>query len=338
MFLSKRKNGYYYLCYKDNNIKTIRRISTKTKNKKEARIFQKQFSERVLIEDRKRYFNLLSLQKFVLDYNQINLAPSTCSLYKISFREFIRIIKNKLVCDITPERIEYFKNKRLKEVSLVSVNIELRCLKAGFNLALKYGYIKTNPFINVKQIRETQKEKLVFTNEEIQKLLSVVDIPVIKSFILIGVYTGMRLGEILNLQWKDILMEQRLIKILNKDSYTIKSGKIRTVPISDKLLTVFKEMKNSCNFSMKSYLFESFTGKPFDKTFITKKFKKYVKKAGLSESLHYHNLRHTFITELLRKGVSIYKVKLLAGHSSIKTTEGYAHLVVDDLREAVELI
>ena len=57
----------------------------------------------------------------------------------------------------------------------------------------------------------------------------------------------------------------------------------------------------------------------------------------LPNHLHFNNLRHTFITELLRKGISIYKVKVLARHSFIKTTEGYAHLIVEDLRNAVNV-
>ena len=338
MFLSRRNYGIYYLNYKDSNLKKIRKLSTRTKKKREAQIFMKQFADRVALENHIRIFKLSSLEKFVLDFNQINLSPATCGLYKRAFREFIKIIKNKLVYDVTPEKIEYFKSKRLKKVQPVTVNIELRCLKTSFNLAMKYNYVKTNPFVYVKQIKEVQKEKMVFTQEEIQRLLDVVDIPILKYFILIGIYTGMRLGEILNLEWNDILFEQRLIKILNKDNYTIKTGKVRTVPISDKLLIVLMEMKQICLEPTKSFLFQSYNGKPFDKSFITRKFKYFVKRAGLNESLHFHNLRHSFITELLRKEVSIYKVQKLAGHASVKTTEGYAHLVVDDLREAVELI
>lgn len=66
---------------------------------------------------------------------------------------------------------------------------------------------------------------MIFTQDKIQKLLEVVDIPIMKYFIIIRIYTGMRLGEIFNLEWKDILMEERLIKILNKDDYTIKDRK-----------------------------------------------------------------------------------------------------------------
>jgi len=338
MFLIKRETGYYYLCYKDNNLKKIRKLTTKTKKKKEAKVFMKIFSDRMALENNIRVFKLSALEKFVLDYNKINLAPSTCQLYTRAFREFIKIIRNKLVYDVTPEKIEYFKGKRLKKVEPVTVNIELRCLKTSFNLAMRYNYVKTNPFVYVKQIKEVQKEKMVFTQEEIQKLLDVVDIPIMKYFILIGVYTGMRLGELLNLEWEDILFEQRLIKVLNKENYTIKTGKVRTVPISDKLIVALEEMKNSNLNLGKSYLFQSYNGKPFDKSFITQKFKYFVKKAGLNASLHFHNLRHSFITELLKKDVSIYKVQKLAGHASVKTTEGYAHLVVDDLRDAVEMI
>jgi len=163
MFLIKRKYGYYYLCYKDNNLKRIRKISTRTKKKKEAKIFMKQYADRVALENNIRVFKLSTLQIFVIDYNKINLAPSTCRLYIRAFREFIKIIRNKLVYDVTPEKIEYFKSKRLNRVQPVTVNIELRCLKAGFNLAMKYNYIKSNPFVYVKQIKEFQKEKMVFT-------------------------------------------------------------------------------------------------------------------------------------------------------------------------------
>lgn len=68
---------------------------------------------------------------------------------------------------------------------------------------------------------------------------------------------------------------------------------------------------------------------------VSKAFKKAVRKAGLSEDIHFHTLRHSFASNLVQKGVPLYSVKELLGHSSIQMTEIYSHLKLDDLRDAV---
>ena len=56
----------------------------------------------------------------------------------------------------------------------------------------------------------------------------------------------------------------------------------------------------------------------------------------MDESIHFHTLRHSFASSLAQKGVNLYVIKELLGHSSISTTEIYSHLNVDSLREAVD--
>lgn len=340
MFLSKRKFGIYYIHYKDELSGKLIKVSTKTKNLKEAQKFLVDFERTTVEQSKSKFFTLESLKDFVLEYIQSNLTKSTLQLYNRSFKEFIKIVGNKIAFDVTPEDIEFFKKVRLNSVSPVTLNIEIRNLKASYNLAKKFKHSIHNPFTDIKQIKVVEKEKMVFTDEEIPLLIEAIDIPLIKNFVMIGLYTGMRLAEILNLQWNDILLNDKIIKVLNKENHRTKTTRIRAIPISEKLYPVLVNMKTELNekYSGEKYLFQSYTKRPFDKSFITTKFKHYVIKAGLPEHLHFHNLRHTFITQLLRKGVSIYKVKVLAGHSSIKTTEGYAHLIVEDLRNAVNVL
>lgn len=340
VFLSKRKFGVYYINYKDELSGQIKKVSTKTKNQKEAQKKLFEFESSLKEQNKNKFFTLQSLSDFVLEYVHNNLSKSTHQLYKRSFKEFINIVGNKVAFDVTPEDIEYFKKTRLSCVSPVTLNIEIRNLKSSYNLAIKFKHSISNPFIGIKQIKAVEKEKMVFTEQEILLLIDAIDIPLLKNFVLIGLYTGMRLAEILNLQWKDIFLNEKIIKVLNKENHRTKTTRIRSIPISEKLYPVLIDMKNETKEKCISekYLFQSYTRRPFDKSFITTKFKSFVIKAGLPEHLHFHNLRHTFITQLLRKGISIYKVKVLAGHSSIKTTEGYAHLIVEDLREAVNVL
>ncbi|MFZ4589729.1 MAG: tyrosine-type recombinase/integrase [Ignavibacteria bacterium] len=318
----------------------MKKVSTKTKNKKEAQKFLFGFEKTTQEQNKSKFFTLTSLRDFVLDYIKCNMTKSTHQLYNRAFREFINIVGNKIAFEVTPEDIEFFKKTRLFSVSPVTLNIEIRNLKASYNLARKFKHSTHNPFVDIKQIKEVQKEKMTFTENEILLLIDTIDIPLLKDFVQIGLYTGMRLAEILNLQWKDIFLGEKIIKVLNKENHRTKTTRIRSIPISEKLYPILLEMKNQTigDYTEEKYLFQSYTKRPFDKSFITTKFKYFVMKAELPSYLHFHNLRHTFITQLLRKGVSIYKVKVLAGHSTIKTTEGYAHLIVEDLRDAVNVL
>jgi site-specific recombinase XerD len=71
---------------------------------------------------------------------------------------------------------------------------------------------------------------------------------------------------------------------------------------------------------------------------LSKLFKRYVLRADLNPKLKFHSLRHTFASWLVQKGVSIYEVSKLLGHSDIRVTQIYAHLTLDNLRSAVELL
>jgi integrase/recombinase XerD len=71
---------------------------------------------------------------------------------------------------------------------------------------------------------------------------------------------------------------------------------------------------------------------------VTKKFKDYVREAGINPKLHFHSLRHTFATWLVQSGVRIYEVQKLLGHSNISVTQICSHLAAMELHEAVEKI
>ena len=70
---------------------------------------------------------------------------------------------------------------------------------------------------------------------------------------------------------------------------------------------------------------------------LTSPFEKYLEKAGI-KGFRWHNLRHTFVSRLVRVGVNVVTVKELARHSSVEMTMRYAHLYPGDRREAVNLL
>lgn len=344
MFITKRQNGFYYLYISDENTGKRKMISCKTKKKPEAMKFLTNFKNHSKNPLKKSTVIYLSdLQSEVLKYVNDNLRIGTCLIYKSCFKNLLRIIKDKPIMLITSNDIEKYKSERLKEVAQSTVNIDLNTIKAIFNIAIRFNWIDKTPCKDIKKIAIPQKERLCFNELEIKLILNNCN-PIIKNIIEIALYTGMRLNEILNIQWKDINLNEKVLTIRNKENFKTKTGKMRQIPISENLYTLLSEKLNDSGndkiFSFinpESYLF-SRNGFKLTTNFVSKVFKKVLRKLNINDRFHFHCLRHTFITNLIKSGVNINYVKEIAGHSEIQTTMNYIHIVTNDLREAVNKI
>lgn len=238
MFLSKRQNGFYYLFINDEHTGKRKMISCKTKYKPEAMKFLSNFkntSKDLHKQNSTNVLQLSDLQTEVLKYVSDNLRNSTCQIYKRVFKDLLRIIGNRPLKLITISDIENYKSFRLKEVKQATVNIDLMTIKAIFNIAFRFNWINSNPCNEVKKISIPQKERLSFNHIEIKLILNNTGNQLISRIIKFALYTGCRLNEILNDQWKDINFKDRTINILNKEDFKTKSGKQRQIPVSDEL-------------------------------------------------------------------------------------------------------
>ncbi|MBE2228227.1 MAG: site-specific integrase [Ignavibacteria bacterium] len=321
-FISKdSESGVFYLYYLGADGKRKRR-SLKTMD----------YDEAVKRVENPTETNLMKFKNVVLNYASSNFAVGTCELYKTALDYLITFLGNKDIAEVTLTDLESFKSNRMQFVKVPTVNTYIRIIKASWNIAIKFGLTEKNTARDFKKIKEDQTEKRTFSEEEFFKLLAVVDNPVMTKISLFGYYTGARLGEIINLQWNDIDLTNRVITIRNKTGFRTKTGKIRRIPIADKLYDVIKDMKIEENAE---YLFKRVSGEKFSKEYATNAFRRYVKKAKLPTYLHFHSLRHTAITRMITKGVPVAVVQRVAGHANIATTLGYTHLMVDDLRNAM---
>jgi integrase/recombinase XerD len=88
----------------------------------------------------------------------------------------------------------------------------------------------------------------------------------------------------------------------------------------------------------KNYVFHKADGTKLSEAYVSKLFKKYVKKAGLDDRFHFHCLRHTALTHLGNNGISAFMLKQIAGHSDIKTTQIYVRPSHDEIRRALDEI
>lgn len=279
----------------------------------------------------------ITIYKFSNEYsNYIRITFS--KKYLESVRSAIKHLSNffgeeKLLIQITKKNVEEFK-AYIMQLAPKGFPVYLRTLKAAFNIALEWGHISSNPFQKVK-FKKSQQTKPVFIDKnEFQSILKNTESERMKSIFIFAFNTGCRLGEIVNIRWQNIDLNEKIITI-GDDKFRTKSNKQRIIPMSNELQ---KCMLNHrvVNNDEDVYVFSKENGFPYDGNYVSRYFKKSCRKAQLNEDIHFHTLRHSFASHLAIKGVPIITIKELLGHSSIVTTEIYSHTNLNSLREAVD--
>lgn len=348
MSLLKHKNGVWYYHFVDEVTERRNAKSTGKRLKSEAlkELVKPDFMQTIehKSKDKVKIICLNDLEKAVMQYVSNNMEKTTANLYRSTFENLIRVFHDKPIKLITTSDIEYFKTIRVGEVSKATVNKDLSTIKAIFNIAIRFDWLNNNPVKNIKKLSIPEKEYLAFTDSQIKTILENIPNESIKNFVKFAIYTGCRLNEIINLQWKDINISERVVYIRNKANFKTKTGKIREIPISEGLESLLMGMvadskEKVLNFlNPDNYIFTNPKGFKYCKNYITKYFKKILRNLNYEEKYHFHCIRHYVITTMIKSGVNINFVKEIAGHSEISTTMNYIHIATDDLRDAVNKI
>jgi integrase len=206
-----------------------------------------------------------------------------------------------------------------------------RTLKAAFSKAVAWNEITANPFAKFKLPRIPETSIPFLKRDDFEKLLAQDIAEDLKLVFEFAFYTGLRQGEILNLRWDSIDLSDLTITVSNTDDFTTKSKRQRVIPINKNLLEIITRIQRMNNNSpTQKYVFQRRNG-----NYVARQFKKAARLAGLDERLHFHCLRHSFASNLIRVGVNPVHVKQLMGHSNLATTLKYTHVDIDDLRGAV---
>ena len=329
MQLYKDKNGYWYIHYKKNGKRN--RTSTKCKLKKDALIELQNFS---LDKSPKVKQNYTFFEYYKLFINKIKHTHKNKTIYNYNntFNFVQKYCHDGNLEQVTKNDIQQYTQKRISEHSIYQARIDLINLRRIFNSAIEDDLITKNPCKYIK-IKIPEKTPLFFTEDEFDKLISHIENQDMKDLYIFAVNTGLRLNELRNLKFENI---QNQSIILDNHSELTKTNKVRSIPLNQKALDIIQKRDYKSNNSPE--LVFTFRGFKLSEDYATKQLKKYIKLSGLNKKLNFHSLRHTFASWLVQKGVDLYVVKELLGHTSITTTEIYAHLRKDNLEDAVKLL
>jgi integrase len=332
MFLAKDPSGYWYIYYDGVDGKRKRK-STRSKLKSDALKFLQEF--KIDLSPNLKTLKLSEYIKEFLAYAKLNFAKGTFEIYDGTLRNFLRIVNDLPLSAFTPRHWDTYKTTRVKQVAAATVNIELRTVKATFNTALRWKLIQSNPFSRQPMCPIPASVPIFFTKEDFQIVINKIEETWLKEIVIFAVLTGLRRGEISNLKWQNINLKSREIIIESDATFKTKHGRRRIVPLNDTALYILQQKANKQSIP---YVF-SLNGNQVEGDWMSHKFKDILKECGLREStLHFHSLRHTFASWLVQDGVSIYAVKELLGHTSVKTTEVYSHLSGSGLHREVNAI
>lgn len=227
--------------------------------------------------------------------------------------------------------LSFHQALRAQGLKPATANRHLILLRFIFNCAIRWEVWPNgkNPIQGQMLFAENNARNRYLSVTEMQQLNQVLlesENTALREIVLMLLLTGARKREVLDARWEQLDFEKKIWVIP-----ITKAGRPRTVPLSEALLTTLERIKTT---STSPWLFPSpRTGLPFRNIFHSWNVAR--KKAGLAE-VRIHDLRHSFASFLVNAGRSLYEVQQLLGHADLKTTQRYAHLNQDTLREATE--
>jgi integrase len=270
---------------------------------------------------KQKIYETNSLKRFFKDIYLKSISPQLCEKYK-KWR-----LEQKKRCQKCVHKTHGEEVCELETVANSTVNRDLTTLKKLLNIAIANRKIKENPMRFVQMMQEPDSRERFLTDEEKQKLfVAIGDDRRLMALVLLGLLTGWRKGQILGVRKCD--MDAVSLAVTIKKS---KRSKARKVPVSLMtwgILAGFAERADE-------YLFVNRDGNPLGA--FNDSWWAALDRAGI-EDFHFHDLRHTFATDMLIGGARDFTVQAALGHANIKTTEIYTHVQNDYLRSALEMV
>ena len=282
----------------------------------------------------------VKFEDFAQEFIDLHLKPNRPTWWKSEKHNIDHLVKHFGSCllheirvvDVERFKIEYSKalvrGVEGKIISRASVNKILGCLKVMFNKAIEWErFSGVNPVTKVKFYKLDNQRTRYLEKEEIPRLLAACGGGYLRDIVEFAINTGMRKGEIFGLKWREVDLRQGVIHLLKT-----KNGEQREVPINKTVEDIlYRVRKNPDN----PYVFNLTSEQPVKE--IRKSYKTALKSVGI-ENFRFHDLRHTFASQLVMAGVDLNTVRDLLGHKDIKMTLRYSHLSCNHKKLAVNAL
>ncbi len=280
---------------------------------------------------------LKHIHEFIHHYlPMLNRSQETIKGYEKDLCSFNDWMADEYDCIPTIEPIDHkmierylYYLKEQRNFADASRKRHLYSLSSFMKYLIREGNITANPCEKVAPFPSIRQERQPLTETEIEELFQHAH-GLTKTLIYTLYYTGARISELCRLQLSDIHFEKNQITLFGK------GRRERMCPLHPKLKKELSFYIRHLRGSDSPFLFSTKKTGRLSSSYARYLIHELVAEIGWDKQVTCHTFRHSFATNLLRKGIDLYKIQQLLGHSSLRTTEIYLHLLSEELQEAVE--
>ena len=313
------------------SIKDARDANAKyTVKKRENKLFD-------ISEDTEMTFD--ELTEWYLDQEPVKRLASF-DIIKMKLKKFNALYGNMIVADIKKADLQNFMIKREKEGKKIStIDQDIGKVKAMVSMSFENDMVSGNTLKVFRSIKKQTKKfddvrDRILSSDEFDSLMQHATGHT-KDIISMGYYTGIRKGEILKLTWNKVKLDKRIIQLEPGDT---KDREARNIPICKELFGILRNMpKRIQKAGDNSHVF-LYKGKIVSD--IRKGLRKACKAAGVKYGRNieggfvFHDLRHTFNTNMRKAGISDTVIMAITGHSTREMFDRYNTIDMDDIKKA----
>ena len=262
-----------------------------------------------------------------------NKRPSSVVNDRIMLRKnIIPALGTKKVKDVTRRDIETV-HLSMKETPYKANRVRA-LLSKMFSLAMAWEWRENNPVLGIEKFQEQKRERWL-REDELERLFTVLAAHpnqraanVVRLLIL----TGARKSEVMRATWDQFDFENA---VWTKPAHTTKQKRTEHIPLSEQAFAILSDIQANATPKTTHVFPGEVPGQPIQ---CVNRFWREVRLAADIPNVRIHDLRHTFASHLVSSGVSLPIVGRLLGHTQPQTTQRYAHLADDPLREAAEVM
>lgn len=336
----KRKTWYFKTRYKDRYGQAKQKMQRGFKGKREAKLAEAEF----LAGIKDAFTSNVTLDE-VFEHNLTikQYAASSVRKKRDIFKNHIQpFFKDTKLKDINQVRVLAFKQQLETELTNNTASTVYKHFKTMINHSKKFYGLVVDPTLNIPSIKIEDTRFSFITQQEFDKITkSMPDKKHFKQLTILLFYTGLRVGEALSLQWRNVQLEDMRLFVEHTLDVTTRSvSKPKTkasrnfVPYPDFIADMLKSIKEQASKDYYKFDDNYFVFGGSD-TYSYHSYRRYF--VSYFKNMRVHDLRHSYASHLINNGVDIYLVKDLLRHTNIKqTADTYGHLYVDRKQSAMQ--
>ncbi|MEX5217495.1 MAG: site-specific integrase [Nitrospira sp.] len=306
---------------------TDRRLAEAVLAKVKVKLIEGQYFDR--LEEQER--TVSDMMERYLRERVIGLSRHGERRARAMLKHLVPVFGATMLARVTPKDLASYKWRRQQEGAAPATIVkELAFMKAAFNVAIReWEWCRDNPVRRVSMGKVNNARVRYCDDETLARIYQACP-AWLQPIVMVARYTGLRRDNVVSLHWGQVDLARGFIVL----DHT-KNGDRLGVPLCDPVIKTLEDIKPTRPYAS-GPVFLQRNGDPVTGDMVTIAFRRACHAVGVAD-FRFHDLRHTFASALVQRGVDLYRVQRLLGHRDGRMTQRYAHLSPENLREAVQV-